>query len=69
MLLFKKETIKDEGRIKIEKAVISEPYPVHKHEFIELVYIMAGSHRFSQMPNEYYTRRFSYEDNLKRRIP
>ena len=43
MLLFKKETIKDEGRIKIEKAVISQPYPIHKHEFIELVYIMAGS--------------------------
>ncbi|MBQ8816783.1 MAG: helix-turn-helix domain-containing protein [Lachnospiraceae bacterium] len=42
MMLFKKETISDEGRIKIEKAVISATYPVHTHEFIELVYIMAG---------------------------
>lgn len=42
MLIFSKETISDHGRIKIEKAVTSNPYPIHKHDFIELVYIMGG---------------------------
>ena len=42
MMLYKKETISDDGRIKVEKITTSEDYLVHKHEFIELVYIMAG---------------------------
>lgn len=42
MLLFTKDTISDEGRIKVEKSTMLEAYPVHRHEFIELVYILAG---------------------------
>lgn len=43
MKLFKKDTISDEGRIKLEMATTSQSYPIHQHEFIELVYILAGS--------------------------
>lgn len=43
MMLYTKETISDEGRIKVEKVVTSETYAVHRHEFLELVYILAGS--------------------------
>lgn len=43
MLLFKKDFISDEGRILVEKCWFDRPYPAHKHEFIELVYILSGS--------------------------
>lgn len=43
MKLFKKDTISDEGRIKLEMVTTSQSYPIHQHEFIELVYILAGS--------------------------
>lgn len=42
MILFKREIIGEEDRIKIERITNSGPYPRHRHEFIELVYILAG---------------------------
>lgn len=42
MILYTKDTISDGGRIKIEKVVTSEAYPIHRHDFLELVYIMSG---------------------------
>ena len=43
MLLFTKDFIQDEGRILIEECVFTAPYPPHRHEFIELVYIRSGT--------------------------
>lgn len=43
MRLFTKDLISDEGRISVAKHVGAGQYPVHTHEFIELVYVMAGS--------------------------
>lgn len=42
MKLFTKKTISDDGRIKVEKVTTSIPFPIHKHDFLELVYIIAG---------------------------
>lgn len=42
MVLYLKETISDIGRIKIEKNIDSDPCELHRHEFIEFVYIAAG---------------------------
>lgn len=43
MRLFKKDVIVDEGRISIKKQTNRKPCRVHQHEFIELVYVTAGS--------------------------
>lgn len=43
MELFTKNVISDEGRISVKKQVDATTYPVHKHEFIELVYVVDGS--------------------------
>ena len=43
MKMFTKDVISDEGRISVEKQMDMEAYPVHVHDFIELVYVTAGN--------------------------